>query len=160
MWHHGAGLYPWPDMGRWYSSCNVEGFFAAPDFSLLFSLDLINSLTWSCSSYLCIRFYGYVWRTVDVCSFEAAHLTDENGEPRNIKRSDNGCKLCCHGRIVWFQPWHCIYRVRGRYWSGGRTGLAAITEPIILPFYFSFVTSAPSIATAQLVLVGLYMIVP
>ena len=68
---------------------NWKGIFAAPDFSLLFALDLVHSLTWS----LVPVIFAFVFTgmfdglSTFVALAEAANLMDDNGEPRNIKRS-------------------------------------------------------------------------
>lgn len=144
-----------------------KGFFAAPDFSLLFSLDLINSLTWSLAPVIFAFVFTGMFDGLStfVALSEAAHLTDENGEPRNIKRSlITDASSTVMAGLFGSSPGTAYIESAVGIEAGGRTGLTAITGAILfLPFLFlsPLLTSIPSVATAPaLVLVGAYMIRP
>jgi len=68
------------------SSLHLNTIFAAPDFSLLFQLDLVNSL--SLSMVPVIFSFVFTGMFDGLSTFlglsEAAGLLDEHGEPRNI----------------------------------------------------------------------------
>ncbi len=94
---------------------------------------------------------------------EAANLVDENGEPRNIKRSlitDAGSTVMAG--LFGSSPGTAYIESAVGIEAGGRTGLTAITGGLLfLPFLFlsPLLKSIPPIATA-LVLVGAYMVRP
>lgn len=144
-----------------------NGFFAAPDFSLLFSLDLVNSLRWSLAPVIFAFVFTGMFDGLStfVALSEAAHLTDENGEPRNIKRSliTDACSTVMAG-LFGSSPGTAYIESAVGIEAGGRTGLTAVTGALLfLPFLFlsPLLTSVPAIATAPaLVLVGAYMIRP
>lgn len=144
-----------------------KGFFAAPDFSLLFSLDLVNSLRWSLAPVIFAFVFTGMFDGLStfVAISEAAHLTDENGEPRNIKRSliTDACSTAMAG-LFGSSPGTAYIESAVGVEAGGRTGLTAVTGALLfLPFLFlsPLLTSVPAIATAPaLVLVGAYMIRP
>jgi adenine/guanine/hypoxanthine permease len=144
-----------------------KGFFAAPDFSLLFSLDLINSFTWALAPVIFAFVFTGMFDGLStfVALSEAAQLTDENGEPRNIKRSlvTDACSTAMAG-LFGSSPGTAYIESAVGIEAGGRTGLTAVTGGLLfLPFLFlsPVLTAIPAIATAPaLVLVGAYMIRP
>ena len=94
-----------------------------------------------------------------------ANLVDENGEPRNIKRSlITDATSTIIASITGSSPGTAYIESAVGIEAGGRTGLTAITGALLfLPFLFlsPLLTSIPSVATAPaLVLVGAYMIRP
>jgi AGZA family xanthine/uracil permease-like MFS transporter len=68
---------------------NWNGIIAAPDFSLLFKLDLINSLTLSIVPVIFVFLFTDLFDSLStfIGVAEAADIKDEDGEPRNIKQS-------------------------------------------------------------------------
>ncbi|MGC4013876.1 MAG: NCS2 family permease [Luteolibacter sp.] len=80
-------------LGRWWGGSDIlvhwKGAFAAPDWSLLFSLDLVHSLKWSVAPVIFAFVFTDLFDSLStfVGLAEAAHLLDEDGEPRHLKRS-------------------------------------------------------------------------
>ncbi|MBL0743128.1 NCS2 family permease [Chryseolinea lacunae] len=144
-----------------------KGFFAAPDFSLLFSLDLVHSLSWALAPVI----FSFVFTgmfdglSTFVALSEAAQLVDEQGEPRNIKKSliTDAASTTLAG-LFGSSPGTAYIESAVGIEAGGRTGLTAITGGLLfLPFLFlsPLLTAIPAVATAPaLVLVGAYMIRP
>lgn len=96
---------------------------------------------------------------------EAAGLLDENGEPRNIKRSlaTDAISTMIAG-VTGSSPGTAYIESAVGIEAGGRTGVTAIVGGILfLPFLFlsPLLSAVPAIATAPaLVLVGVFMISP
>lgn len=144
-----------------------QGFLAAPDFSLLFSLDLLHSFSWALAPVIFAFVFTGMFDGLStfVALSEAANLVDENGEPRNIKRSlitDAGSTVMAG--LFGSSPGTAYIESAVGIEAGGGTGLTAITGGLLfLPFLFlsPLLTSIPPIATAPaLVLVGAYMVRP
>jgi len=145
----------------------TTNIFAAPDFSLLFQLDLINSL--SLSMIPVIFSFVFTGMFDGLSTFlglsEAAGLLDERGEPRNIKRSltTDAISFMLAG-LFGSSPGTAYIESAVGIEAGGRTGLTAIVGGMLfLPFLFlsPLLSTIPAIATAPaLVLVGVFMISP
>jgi AGZA family xanthine/uracil permease-like MFS transporter len=145
----------------------TSSIFSAPDFSLLFQLDLVNSLSLSMAPVI----FSFVFTGMfdGLSTFlglsEAAGLLDENGEPRNIKRSltTDAASFMLAG-LFGSSPGTAYIESAVGIEAGGRTGLTAIVGGILfLPFLFlsPLLSTIPAIATAPaLVLVGVFMISP
>jgi AGZA family xanthine/uracil permease-like MFS transporter len=163
-------------IGRWWAVngdlsavplVNFKGVFAAPDFSLLGKLDLVNSLKWSVVPVIFAFVFTDMFDSLStfVGLAEAADLVDENGEPRNIKRSlmTDAVSTTLAG-IVGSSPGTAYIESAVGIEAGGRTGLTAVTGAVLfLPFLFlaPLLSVIPAIATAPaLVLVGVFMIRP
>ncbi|HEY5746668.1 MAG TPA: NCS2 family permease [Chryseolinea sp.] len=158
-------------LGRWWGGpdpiVHWNGLFSAPDFSLLLSLDLVHSLQWALAPVVFAFVFTGMFDGLStfVALSEAAHLTDENGEPRNIKRSliTDATSTLLAG-LFGSSPGTAYIESAVGIEAGGRTGLTAITGALLfLPFLFlsPLLTAIPAIATAPaLVLVGAYMIRP
>ena len=158
-------------LGRWWGGpdpvVHWNGLFSAPDFSLLFSLDLVHSLQWALAPVVFAFVFTGMFDGLStfVALSEAAHLTDEKGEPRNIKRSliTDATSTVLAG-LFGSSPGTAYIESAVGIEAGGRTGLTAITGALLfLPFLFlsPLLTAIPAIATAPaLVLVGAYMIRP
>jgi AGZA family xanthine/uracil permease-like MFS transporter len=159
-------------IGRWWASdttplVNWQGLFAAPDFSLLFKLDLIHSLQWSIAPVIFAFVFTDMFDSLStfVGLAEAADLLDESGEPRNVKQSllTDAVSTTLAG-LVGSSPGTAYIESAVGIEAGGRTGLTAVTGAILfLPFLFlaPLLSVVPSIATAPaLVLVGVFMIRP
>jgi adenine/guanine/hypoxanthine permease len=160
-------------IGRWWGEAatgpivNYNGLFAAPDFSLLFSLDLVNSLQWSVLPVIFAFVFTDLFDSLStlVGLAEASNLLDEKGEPRNIKRSllTDAVSTTMAG-LVGSSPGTAYIESAVGIEEGGRTGLTAVVGALLfLPFLFlaPLLSVVPSIATAPaLVLVGAFMIRP
>jgi len=155
IWGHTAPLVSW------------NGFFAMPDFSLFFKLDVTHSLA--------IGLWPALFAFLFTCMFdslstfvgvaEAGNLMDENGEPRNIRQSLIVDSLSTvFSGIAGTSPGTSYIESATGIAQGGRRGLTAIVAGLLfLPFmFFSPVLSViPAIATAPaLVLVGVFMMKP
>jgi len=165
-----TSLLAWP-IGRWWGSgpplINISGIIASPDFSLLFQLDLIHSLQWSMAPVIFAFVFTDMFDSLStfVGLSEAAGLVDENGEPRNIKRSliVDAFATTIAG-IAGSSPGTAYIESAVGIEQGGRTGITAITGALLfLPFLFlsPLISAVPAIATAPaLVLVGVFMMKP
>jgi adenine/guanine/hypoxanthine permease len=162
-------LAAWP-LGRWWGETkliNWKGIWATPDFSLLFELDLVNSLTWAMVPVIFVFVFTDMFDSLStfVGLAEAANLVDENGEPANIKRSliTDAVSTAIAG-LTGSSPGTAYIESAVGIEAGGRTGLTAVTAGLLfLPFLFlsPLLSTIPSIATAPaLVLVGAFMISP
>ena len=146
---------------------NWNGLYAAPDFSLLFKLDLVNSLQWAIWPVIFAVLFTDMFDSLStfVGVAVAAGLTDENGEPRNIKRSlmVDAVATGAAGLLGTTSGTAYIESAAGVQ-QGGRTGLTAVIAGLLfLPFMFfsPLLSMIPAIATAPvLVLVGVYMMKP
>jgi adenine/guanine/hypoxanthine permease len=159
-------------LGRWWATdtpplINWKGLFAAPDFSLVFKLDLIHSLQWSVIPVIFAFVFTDMFDSLStlVGLSEAANLLDEKGEPRNIKRAlITDAMATTLAGLVGSSPGTAYIESAVGIKEGGRTGLTAITGALLfLPFLFlaPLLSIVPAIATAPaLVLVGVFMVQP
>jgi AGZA family xanthine/uracil permease-like MFS transporter len=144
-----------------------KGIFEAPDFSLIFALDLIGSLELSIFPVIFAFLFTDMFDSLStfVGIAEAADLTDENGEPRNVKQSliVDSVSTTISGLFGTSSGTSYIESAAGIE-EGGRTGLTAIVAGLLfLPFMFlsPLLSVIPAIATAtSLVLVGVFMMSP
>ncbi len=144
-----------------------RGVFAAPDFSLILSLDLLGSLKlflWPVVfAFLFTDMFDSLSTFIGVA--EAADLTDEEGEPRNIKQSliVDALATTFSGLLGTSSGTAYIESATGIK-EGGRHGLTAVVAGLMfLPFMFlsPLLSIVPAIATAPaLILVGVFMISP
>lgn len=158
-------------LGRWWSAettlVNFNGVFAAPDFSLLFKLDLVGALKFSVLPVIFAFVFTDLFDSLStfVGLTDAANLYDENGDPKNIKRAliTDALATTIAG-IAGSSPGTAYIESAVGIEEGGRTGLTAIVASILfLPFLFlaPLLSMIPSIATAPaLVLVGAFMLRP
>jgi len=165
-----TSLLAWP-IGRWWGGSvpviTINDITAAPDFSLLFKLDIIHSLQWSMVPVIFAFVFTDMFDSLStfVGLSEAAGLMDENGEPRNIKRSlvVDAFSTTIAG-LAGSSPGTAYIESAVGIEQGGRTGLTAITGAVLfLPFLFlsPLISAVPAIATAPaLVLVGVFMMRP
>lgn len=158
-------------IGRWWGGDSVavawKGFFAAPDFSLLFKANITSSLAlalWPVIfAFLFTDMFDSLSTFIGVA--EAGDLKDEHGEPRNIKQSliVDALSTVLSGLFGTSAGTSYIESATGIE-QGGRTGLTAVVAGVLfLPFmFFSPILSiVPAIATAPvLVLVGVFMMKP
>lgn len=141
--------------------------FSKPDFSLLFQLDLVNSLSFAMIPVI----FSFVFTGMfdGLSTFlglsEAAGLLDEQGEPRNIQRAlaTDAVSFMLAG-LFGSSPGTAYIESAVGIEAGGRTGLTAIVGGVLfLPFLFlsPLLSAIPAIATAPaLVVVGVFMISP
>lgn len=165
-----TSLLAWP-IGRWWGGTetviNIDHIIAKPDFSLLFQLDLVNSLQWSLAPIILAFVFTDMFDSLStfVGLAEAANLLDENGEPRNIRRSliVDALSTAIAG-LTGSSPGTAYIESAVGIEQGGKTGLTAVTGAILfLPFLFlsPLLSAVPAIATAPaLVLVGVFMMKP
>jgi len=158
-------------LGRWWGDTTPlitwQGLFASPDFSLFFQLDLLNSLQWAVVPVIFSFVFTDMFDSLStfVGLAEAANLNDEQGEPKNIKRSltTDAVSTTLAG-LVGSSPGTAYIESAVGIEAGGRTGLTAVTGAVLfLPFLFlaPLLSMIPSIATAPaLVLVGAFMMRP
>jgi AGZA family xanthine/uracil permease-like MFS transporter len=165
-------------IGRFYGDASLinygvptlvtwKGLLSAPDFSLLGKLDLIGSLKlaiWPVTfAILFTDMFDSLSTFVGVA--EASDLVDENGEPRNIKKSliVDAFATGFAGVLGTSSGTAYIESAAGVQ-QGGRTGLTAVVAGLLfLPFMFfsPLLSVVPAIATAPaLILVGVFMLKP
>ena len=143
------------------------GFVSAPDWSLLFKLDLVGSLKLSILPVIFAFLFTDMFDSLStfIGVAEAADFTDEDGEPRNVKQSliVDGISTTISGLFGTSSGTAYIESATGIE-QGGRTGLTAVVGGLLfLPFIFlsPLLSIVPGIATATaLVLVGVFMMKP
>jgi len=165
-----TSLLAWP-IGRWWGGpdtiISISSIVAKPDFSLLFQLDLVNSLKWSLAPVILAFVFTDMFDSLStfVGLAEAADLLDENGEPRNIRRSllVDAFSTTIAG-LTGSSPGTAYIESAVGIEQGGKTGLTAVVGAFLfLPFLFlsPLISAVPAIATAPaLVLVGVFMMKP
>lgn len=170
-------LIAWP-IGRWWGDAsainfgqktlvNFQGILAAPDFSLIGKLDLINSLQWSLWPVIFAFVFTDLFDSLStfVGVAEAANLYDEDGSPRHLNRSLTVDAVATTlAGLLGTSPGTAYIESAVGIAQGGRTGLTAIVAgALFLPFLFlsPLLSIIPAIATAPaLVLVGAFMMKP
>jgi AGZA family xanthine/uracil permease-like MFS transporter len=164
-----TSLFAFP-IGRWWGETSVigwKGLIAAPDFSLLFKLDLIGSLQWALFPVIFAMLFTDMFDSLStfVGVAEAGDIKDADGEPRNIRQSliVDGLATTLAGLFGSSAGTSYIESATGIE-EGGRSGLtAAVCAILFLPFMFfsPLLSMIPSIATAPaLALVGVFMMAP
>lgn len=165
-------------VGRWWGDAsavnfgqatlvNWSGLWAAPDFSLLFQLDLTGSLTLALWPVIFAFAFTDLFDSLStfVGVAEAANLYDENGDPRHIRQSllTDAVATTMAG-LLGTSPGTAYIESAVGIEQGGRTGLTAVVAAFLfLPFMFlsPLLSVIPSIATAPaLILVGAFMMKP
>lgn len=159
-------------LGRWWGTdvaplISWQGLVSAPDFSLLFQLDLVNSLQFALFPVIFAFVFTDLFDSLStfIGLAEAADLTDEHGEPRNVKQSltTDAISTTLAG-LVGSSPGTAFIESAVGIEAGGRTGLTAVVGGLLfLPFLFlaPLLSMIPAIATAPaLVLVGAFMVRP
>jgi AGZA family xanthine/uracil permease-like MFS transporter len=162
-------------IGRWYGDASAVNFgnprlvsvqqlFSAPDFGMLFKLDLLGALHWSvlpaAFGLLFTDMFDSISTFVGVA--EAGNLKEDNGEPRRMEQSmvaDSFATM--FSGLFGSSPGTAYIESASGVQAGGRTGLTAVFAGLLfLPFLFfaPLVKVVPAIATAPvLVIVGVYM---
>lgn len=144
-----------------------KGMFSLPDFSLFLKLDLLNSLKLSLVpvmfSFVFTDLFDTLSTLVGVC--DAGDLLDEDGKPRNLKKSlivDAAATTL--SALVGSSPTTSFVESAAGVQQGSRTGLSAIFSGLLfLPFLFlaPLLSMFPSfVAAPALVVVGAFMINP
>ena len=144
-----------------------KGFYAAPDFSLMFKADLAGSLHISLWYMIFAVLFTDLFDSLStfVGVAEAANLTDANGEPRNIKQSliVDAVATGLAGLLGTTSGTAFVESAAGVA-QGGRTGLTAVVAGLLfIPFMFfsPLLSVVPTIATAPaLIIVGVFMMKP
>jgi len=165
-----TSLLAWP-IGRYWGGTEalvkINEIVAKPDFSLLFQLDLVNSLKWSLAPIILAFVFTDMFDSLStfVGLAEAANLLDENGEPKNIQKSliVDAFSTTIAG-LTGSSPGTAYIESAVGIEQGGKTGLTAMVGAVLfLPFLFlsPLISAVPAIATAPaLVLVGVFMMKP
>ena len=165
-----TSLLAWP-IGRWWGGTDaiitITDITAKPDFSLLFQLDIVNSLKWSLAPVILAFVFTDMFDSLStfVGLAEAANLLDENGEPQNIQKSliVDAFSTTIAG-LTGSSPGTAYIESAVGIEQGGKTGLTAVVGAMLfLPFLFlsPLISAIPAIATAPaLVLVGVFMMKP
>ncbi|MFA7421825.1 MAG: NCS2 family permease [Melioribacteraceae bacterium] len=144
-----------------------QGLFSLPDFSLIFKLDIVNSLKFSLFPVILAFLFTDMFDSLStfIGVAEAADLVDENGEPRRVKESliADAFSTTISGLLGTSSGTAYVESATGVE-EGGRTGLTAVVAGLLfLPFMFisPLLSVVPSIATAPaLILVGVFMMKP
>ncbi len=165
-------------IGRWYGDASAinagvptlvtwKGVVSIPDFSVLFKLDLLGSLRLAMFPVIFSMLFTDMFDSLStfIGVAEAADIVDENGEPRELKRSliVDAISTTIAG-LFGSSPGTAYIESATGVEEGGRTGLTAVTAGVLfLPFMFfsPLLSVVPPIATAPaLVLVGAFMMKP
>jgi AGZA family xanthine/uracil permease-like MFS transporter len=158
-------------IGRWWGTgqplIGFNGVFSRPDFSLLFKLDLVHSLTWAMVPVIFAFVFTDMFDSLStlIGLSEASNLLDENGEPQHVKQAllTDAVATTIAG-LAGSSPGTAYIESAVGIEAGGRTGLTAIVGGLwFLPFLFlaPLLSVVPAIATAPaLVLVGVFMMRP
>ncbi|SIR26689.1 MULTISPECIES: NCS2 family permease [Pontibacter] len=159
-------------LGRWWAMeadpvISWQGLFSTPDFSLVLQLDLINSLQFAVFPVIFAFVFTDLFDSLStfVGLAEAANLTDEHGEPRNVARSLTADAMSTTiAGLLGSSPGTAYVESAVGIEAGGRSGLTAVVGGLLfLPFLFlaPLLSMIPAIATAPaLVLVGAFMVRP
>jgi adenine/guanine/hypoxanthine permease len=155
-------------LGRWWGDTPIivwKGMFSQPDFSLFLKLDYVNSLQLAVWPVIFAFVFTDMFDSLStfVGIAEAAQLFDEQGNPRNLKRSllTDAVSTTLAG-LFGSSPGTAYIESAVGIEQGGKTGLTAVVAAFLfLPFMFlsPLLSVIPTIATAPaLILVGAFMI--
>ncbi len=146
---------------------NFQGIFAWPDFGALWQVDFVGALSVAYWPFIFVilftTFFDAMSTFIGVC--QAGNLLDEDGEPRNIRRSmmvDAFSALI--SAPLGTSPANAYVESAAGISQGGRSGLVAVVAGLLfLPFLFlsPLLALVPAIATAPaLIMVGVFMLSP
>ena len=144
-----------------------KGWWAMPDFSLLFQMNLLDALRPTHWPFIFVLLFTCFFDSFSTCAgvSEAGDLVDENGDPRDLAKSMkvNAAAVIVSG-VLGVSPATSYIESSTGIRAGGRTGLAAVTSGLLfLPFLFlsPLLSLVPALATAPiLVLAGIFMLKP
>ncbi|WP_025732110.1 NCS2 family permease [Carnimonas nigrificans] len=165
-------------IGRWWGDgsayapglhtlVNFDGIFALPDLRGLFRVDIVGALQHIYWPFIFILLFTAFFDALSTFMglSQAANLLDENGDPRNIRRSmviDATSSLI--SGFLGTSPANAFVESAAGISQGGRTGLVAVTCAVLfVPFLFlsPLLALVPAIATAPaLIMVGVFMLSP
>ncbi len=170
-------IIAWP-IGRWWGDASEVNFgdpilimagdiVSMPDFTYLFSLDLVASLKLA----ILPAAFGLLFTdmfdsiTTFVGISEASNLKDKEGEPQHIHKSMIADAFATiFSGLTGSSPGTAYVESASGIQAGGRTGLTAVFAGLLfLPFLFfaPLAKVVPAIATSPvLVIVGVYMMKP
>lgn len=157
-------------IGRWWGDVPVvawHGLLKAPDFSLLFRLDLAGAASLMHLPIIIVIVFTSFFDSFSTCVgvSEAGDLVDENGDPVAVEKSltCNAVAVALSG-VVGTSPAAAYIESSTGVRTGGRTGLTAIVAGVLfLPFLFlsPLVSLVPPLATAPiLIMAGVFMLKP
>jgi AGZA family xanthine/uracil permease-like MFS transporter len=134
---------------------------------MMFKLDFVGSLQFAMFPVIFAFLFTDMFDSIStfIGVAEAANLTDENGEPKNVKESliTDAFSTTFSGLFGTSSGTAYIESATGVE-EGGRTGLTAVVAGLLfIPFMFisPLLSIVPSIATAPaLILVGVFMMKP
>lgn len=143
---------------------SIKQIVAAPDFSLLYKLDLVGSLKWAFAPVIFAFVFTDMFDSLAtlISLAEGADLLDADGEPKNVKPVllTDAVATTISG-LLGSSPGTAYVESAVGISAGGRTGLTAVVGAFLfLPFLFlsPLLSAVPAIATAPaLVLVGALM---
>lgn len=144
-----------------------SGWFQAPDFSLLLSLDLIGAASLAYCPLIFVLLFSCMFDSMAtiVGVSEAGDLVDHHGNPVGLGKG----LLACGGAVtaaslLGTSPATAFIESSTGVRAGGRTGLTAVVAGLLfLPFLFlsPLLSLVPPLATAPvLVLAGVFMLKP
>ncbi|MBB3140698.1 NCS2 family permease [Halomonas organivorans] len=157
-------------MGRlWGDEVMVawNGLAAWPDFGAVMQVDILGALKVAYLPFIFVMLFTNFFDALScfMALSESANLKDEDGNPRNLKRSmtvDAFASMIA--APLGTSAAQTFIESGAGVAQGGRTGLVAVVIALLfLPFLFlsPLLSLVPSIATAPaLVLVGLFMMAP
>jgi AGZA family xanthine/uracil permease-like MFS transporter len=170
----GVGLttaLAWP-LGRLWAAGGPpavvwQGWWQAPDFSLLLALDPWGALTLAHWPLIFVILFSCLFDSTGtiVGVSEAGDLVDHHGRPRGLARGLAACgaALAAAG-LAGTSPAVAFIESSTGVRAGGRTGLTAVVAGLwFLPFLFMapLLSLVPALATAPvLVLAGVFMLKP
>jgi len=170
----GVGLttaLAWPIGRLWAQGLPPEvaysGCFQAPDFSLLFALDLVGAASLAHWPLIFVLLFSCMFDSMAtiVGVAEAGDLVDHHGNPVGLGKG----LLACGGALtaaglLGASPTTAFIESSTGVRAGGRTGLTAVVAGLLfLPFLFisPLLSLVPALATAPvLVLAGVFMLKP
>jgi AGZA family xanthine/uracil permease-like MFS transporter len=163
----GDGTAYWPAAIATKTLVNWQGLFAAPDFSGIGQLDLLGALKVVYWPFIFVMLFTSFFDALStfLAVSDAGNLLDENGNPRNIRKSmlvDSLSALV--SAPLGTSPANAYIESAAGIAAGGRTGFVAVVAGLcFLPFLFisPLLSLVPAIATAPaLILVGVFMMEP
>ncbi len=146
---------------------NYTGFLSMPDFSLLFAAEILGSLRFAFFPVIFVFAFTDLFDslTTFVGLAEAANLKDENGEPKNLKKSlITDAMATLSAGLFGSSPGTAFIESAVGISQGGRTGATAVVAGLLflpLMFFSPLLSLIPAIASSvALVLVGVFMLSP